>query len=109
MVRYYLIREEVTVKIYTKQGSSQQTIVIKNGLYNKKIYGTLVIDNECVMLDGEEMNILATDAKAIIIETKPIIKKIADLLGCAGIYEIQGISSIPEGREREILQSLLEN
>jgi len=85
---------------------SQQIINIKNGVYNKKVYGSLILSGENILLEGEDMLLLTANNKAIVIQFKSIATKLAEVLEDDSIY-INGMDAVPEGRERELLQAVL--
>jgi len=106
MVKLSLAKHEVTVKIYSGIGETPNKTVIKNGYYNHKIYASLVLSEESAFLEGDEIQVLATEAKIIVIQIENMIMKLSKLLKDDNIYS-HGIDAIPEGVERELLQALI--
>jgi hypothetical protein len=107
MTKLHLAKHEIILKIYSELGDQPEIIEIKNGSYNKKVYASLVMSEGSVILEGDEMAVLATGTKAVTLQIKNNVMKLAELLNNDSIY-IDGINAIPEGRERELLQALLE-
>lgn len=106
MIKILLSMQVVTIKVYGDSNSQHKTIVIKNGSYNKKLYRHLVLAEGNLVLEGEEMAVLASSAKVLSIEMENIERKIAKLIGNEEIY-LRGIDAVPEGREREIIKNLI--
>ena len=106
MLIYQLAKNEVTIKIYTMTGTDPQIIEIKDGIYKRNRYASLLLSENNVILEGDSINILATDTKTVIIQTKNILMQLTELLKNDRIY-IDGIDAIPAGEERNILEALI--
>lgn len=106
MTKLYLAKHEITLKIYTDATSTPQTIVIKDGVYKKQTYASLLLFEGNVMLEGDNITVLSIEAKAVVVQIESTIMKLANLLENKNIY-IEGIKAIPEGKERELLEAII--
>lgn len=107
MIKLFLANHKIILKIYLETGDQPQTIEINNGLYNNKIYASLILSNDNIMLEGDEIAVLAIKAKAVIIQVENIMMKLATLTGDNSIYT-NGINAITEGTERELMTALIQ-
>lgn len=107
MIKYYLAKQHVTLKIYNEVGDNPETIVITDGVYKGRIYASLLLDNAHILLEGDEIHVLSKNVGITIIETLSIKDRIAQILNNDSIY-LSGINAVPEGREREVLEQLIE-
>lgn len=106
MTKLHLSKNEITLKIHSDVEKPAQIIEIRSGIYKSKTYASLIISDKGVMLEGEDILVLSSDPKAVIIQVKNPIMKLAELLKNDNIY-IEGIVAIPSGKERELLEALI--
>ncbi len=105
MIKLSLLHNNYLVHILTKKENKR--IEIKNGIIDGNKYHTLIINNSSVFAEGDN-NITCLIADSLIsmyLMPQTLISKIAKMLNDESI-EIT--KEIPEGKEKEILYSLLE-
>lgn len=108
MVKICLYNQEVSIGIYNEGGKEPRKVLIKNGKHNKKKYSSLILSEGNIILDGNnEIFILATGAKTVIIIMIDTITKLAKHLGSNDIH-FDGIRAVPDGKEKELLQTLIQ-
>lgn len=106
--KMYLARRNVKLKIYTEKDSPAKIIEIKDGAYKKNVYTSLVVSGGTVMLEGDDITILETNTKVVVIEPESVSMALGRLMGYK-IHHCEGIEEVPEGKERELLAALLDN
>ena len=105
--KMYLARRNVMLKIYSEKNIQAKTIELKDGTYNKNVYISLLISDGTVMLEGDDITILETNAKYVVIEPESVSTALGRLLGYK-IHHCERIEEVPEGKERELLAALLD-
>ncbi len=106
MTRIPIINVIVTLKIHSEVESSPRKVEVNYGEFNHKAFSAIVVNGETVMLDGDEPVILSTTAKAVEILPLGAIDILAAVLHDEMVY-IKKIDAVPEGREREVLESMI--
>lgn len=104
MVRILLAGSVLKVKIL--KDKQVKEVYVDNGVYDKKTYRYLIITDGKVFLDGEDLEVLANKYDGISIEYANPLDILVDHYHNPAIY-IEGINAIPEGKEREALNLLL--
>jgi hypothetical protein len=105
MVKIPLLQNDYSIDILTTKSSKK--VEIKKGVYNGKEYHTLIINDSSIFVEGDNNAnyLIASDTVAIYITSKRLLERIAEILKDESICIT---NTIPEGKEKEILQKLLE-
>ena len=69
MTKLHLSKNEITLKIHSDVEKPAQIIEIRSGIYKSKPT-PLIISDKGVMLEGEDILVLSSDPKAVIIQVK---------------------------------------
>lgn len=106
MIKLPLLQNNYLIHILT--ATENKKIEIKNGIINGEEYHTLIINNNSVLAEGDNNAgcLIADNLIAIYIMPEMLINRIAEILNDESV-KITG--KIPEGKEKEILYSLLED
>ena len=105
--KMYLARRNVKLKIYSEKDTPPKIIEINDGAYKKNVYVSLVVSDGTVMLEGDDIIILATNTKVVVVEPESVSTALGRLLGYK-IHHCERIEEVPEGKERELLAALLD-
>ena len=105
MIKIPLLQNDYSIDILTTKGSKK--VEIKNGIYNGKGYNTLIINDSSIFAEGDNNTncLITSDAVAVYITPRGLLERIAEILNDESICIT---NTIPEGKEKEILQKLLE-
>jgi len=101
MVKLDLSGINIFIEVVTFQGS--QVMEIMNGRYKSNSFDYMVITDKVLVLEGEKRIIVPFDVIYLKVET--IYEKLSNILGDE-VYT-EGITAIPEGKERELLEKLI--
>ena len=105
MIKLPLLKNNYQIHILTAK--ENKWVEIKNGIINEHEYHTLIINNSSVFAEGDNniTYLIADNLISMYLMPQTLISKIAKMLNDESI-EIT--KEIPEGKEKEILYSLLE-
>lgn len=104
MVKITLLGNDFVLNFLTKGKNTR--IEIKNGEYQDMHFHSIVLDNNSIILEGDDSLLLYDNVAAVYIKAIGVLNKLADILNDDSIY-IAKMEAIPEGKEREMLTKLI--
>ncbi len=105
MISINLARNDIVLKILRKSTSPAE-FKICGGRYKGRFYQRALIAEDSVILEGDDLIQLASDASAVYVQISDIAERIAHLSGNESVI-VHGARAVPQGEERRILEQLL--
>ena len=105
MIKLHLLGNDLEINIV--KDSKVQKIAINNGIYNNKRFSDIIFTRNSILLEGDDVELVAEYFAAVYITVKNIREKLYEILKDSSVF-LGGVDVIPEGEERKIIEQLMQ-